>query len=134
MFCWMVSSGQSQVLQSLCKDSIMALFSNQWNDSEVGFSKCQRKRGASWDHSSGQSKGRSDLSWLHDLFLHLGSGFLYAALHNFCATLCSTTLSDDSKCPALAGKFGAIFASIPFPIFAALYCLFFGLVGEQHRF
>lgn len=29
----------------------------------------------------------------------------------------------------LAGKFGAVFASIPFPIFAALYCVLFGLVG-----
>ncbi|CAI0417512.1 unnamed protein product [Linum tenue] len=29
-----------------------------------------------------------------------------------------------------AGKFGAVFASIPFPIFAALYCVLFGLVGK----
>ena len=29
----------------------------------------------------------------------------------------------------MAGKFGAVFASIPFPIFAALYCVLFGLVG-----
>jgi xanthine/uracil permease len=28
-----------------------------------------------------------------------------------------------------AGKFGAVFASIPFPIYAALYCVLFGLVG-----
>ncbi|CAI0417508.1 unnamed protein product [Linum tenue] len=28
------------------------------------------------------------------------------------------------------GKFGAVFASIPFPIFAALYCVLFGLVGS----
>lgn len=28
-----------------------------------------------------------------------------------------------------AGKFVAVFASIPFPIFAALYCILFGLVG-----
>lgn len=28
-----------------------------------------------------------------------------------------------------AGKFGAVFASIPFPVFAALYCILFGLVG-----
>lgn len=28
-----------------------------------------------------------------------------------------------------AGKFGAVFASIPSPIFAALYCLFFAYVG-----
>ncbi|KAK8611651.1 hypothetical protein V6N13_131697 [Hibiscus sabdariffa] len=27
-------------------------------------------------------------------------------------------------------KFGAVFASIPFPIFAALYCVLFGLVGS----
>ncbi|CAA7409778.1 unnamed protein product [Spirodela intermedia] len=31
---------------------------------------------------------------------------------------------------SILGKFGAIFASIPFPIFAALYCLFFGLVAS----
>ena len=31
----------------------------------------------------------------------------------------------------LAGKFGALFASIPFPIFAALYCVLFGLVGKD---
>ncbi|KAL5076225.1 hypothetical protein RYX36_015209 [Vicia faba] len=30
---------------------------------------------------------------------------------------------------ATLGKFGAVFASIPFPIFAALYCVLFGLVG-----
>lgn len=28
-----------------------------------------------------------------------------------------------------AGKFGAVFASIPAPIIAALYCLFFAYVG-----
>ncbi|KAF3778285.1 hypothetical protein EJ110_NYTH43865 [Nymphaea thermarum] len=28
------------------------------------------------------------------------------------------------------GKFGALFASIPFTIFAALYCVLFGLVGS----
>lgn len=28
-----------------------------------------------------------------------------------------------------AGKFVAVFASIPFPIFAALYCILVGLVG-----
>ncbi|CAI0417505.1 unnamed protein product [Linum tenue] len=30
----------------------------------------------------------------------------------------------------ILGKFGAVFASIPFPIFAALYCVLFGLVGS----
>ncbi|KAL9255284.1 Nucleobase-ascorbate transporter 1-like protein, partial [Drosera capensis] len=30
---------------------------------------------------------------------------------------------------SILGKFGAVFASIPFPIFAALYCLLFGIVG-----
>ncbi|KAJ4763165.1 Nucleobase ascorbate transporter [Rhynchospora pubera] len=29
---------------------------------------------------------------------------------------------------SLLGKFGAVFASIPFPIFAALYCVLFGLI------
>jgi len=28
------------------------------------------------------------------------------------------------------GKFGAVFASIPAPIVAALYCLFFAYVGK----
>lgn len=28
------------------------------------------------------------------------------------------------------GKFGALFASIPFTIFAAVYCVLFGLVGK----
>ncbi|KAL3849008.1 hypothetical protein ACJIZ3_010890 [Penstemon smallii] len=31
---------------------------------------------------------------------------------------------------SLFGKFGAVFASIPLPIFAALYCVLFGLVGS----
>ncbi|XP_040962227.1 nucleobase-ascorbate transporter 1 isoform X2 [Gossypium hirsutum] len=31
---------------------------------------------------------------------------------------------------SILGKFGAVFASIPFPIFAALYCVFFGLVAS----
>ncbi|CAI9286603.1 unnamed protein product [Lactuca saligna] len=30
---------------------------------------------------------------------------------------------------SILGKFGAVFASIPFPIYAALYCVLFGLVG-----
>lgn len=30
---------------------------------------------------------------------------------------------------SILGKFGAVFASIPAPIFAALYCLFFAYVG-----
>lgn len=29
-----------------------------------------------------------------------------------------------------SGKFGALFASIPLPIFAAIYCVLFGIVGE----
>lgn len=33
-----------------------------------------------------------------------------------------------------AGKFGALFASIPFTVFAAAYCVLFGLVGECHVF
>ncbi|KAL4341670.1 hypothetical protein GQ457_08G015480 [Hibiscus cannabinus] len=32
---------------------------------------------------------------------------------------------------SILGKFGAVFASIPFPIFAALYCVLFGLVGTE---
>lgn len=32
------------------------------------------------------------------------------------------------------GKFGALFASIPFTIFAAVYCVMFGLVGKQVSF
>jgi nucleobase transporter 1/2 len=31
----------------------------------------------------------------------------------------------------LAGKFGAFSASIPLPIFAAIYCILFGIVGES---
>ncbi|XP_074308028.1 nucleobase-ascorbate transporter 2 isoform X2 [Silene latifolia] len=31
---------------------------------------------------------------------------------------------------SMLGKFGALFASIPFTIFAAVYCVFFGLVGS----
>ncbi|XP_073058215.1 nucleobase-ascorbate transporter 1-like isoform X3 [Primulina eburnea] len=31
---------------------------------------------------------------------------------------------------SIFGKFGAVFASIPFPIFAAFYCVLFGLVGS----
>ncbi|XP_021724069.1 nucleobase-ascorbate transporter 2 [Chenopodium quinoa] len=31
---------------------------------------------------------------------------------------------------SILGKFGALFASIPFTIFAAMYCVFFGLVGS----
>jgi nucleobase transporter 1/2 len=32
-----------------------------------------------------------------------------------------------------AGKFGAVFASIPSPIIAALYCLFFAYVGMSYQ-
>ncbi|KAK7372611.1 hypothetical protein VNO80_05997 [Phaseolus coccineus] len=31
---------------------------------------------------------------------------------------------------SILGKFGAVFASVPFPIFAALYCILFGLVAS----
>uniref|UniRef100_A0A453JUP4 Uncharacterized protein n=1 Tax=Aegilops tauschii subsp. strangulata TaxID=200361 RepID=A0A453JUP4_AEGTS len=31
---------------------------------------------------------------------------------------------------SIFGKFGAFFASIPLPIFAAIYCILFGIVGE----
>ncbi|XP_057784829.1 nucleobase-ascorbate transporter 1-like isoform X2 [Salvia miltiorrhiza] len=31
---------------------------------------------------------------------------------------------------SILGKFGAVFASIPFPIYAALYCVLFGLIGS----
>jgi nucleobase transporter 1/2 len=31
----------------------------------------------------------------------------------------------------IAGKFGALFASIPFTIFAAIYCVMFGIVGKH---
>ena len=31
------------------------------------------------------------------------------------------------------GKFGAVFASIPAPIIAALYCLFFAYVGRYYK-
>ncbi|KEH20678.1 nucleobase-ascorbate transporter-like protein [Medicago truncatula] len=34
---------------------------------------------------------------------------------------------------AMLGKFGALFASIPFPIFAAIYCVLFGLVGKKYN-
>lgn len=34
----------------------------------------------------------------------------------------------------VAGKFGAVFASIPAPIIAALYCLFFAYVGTNFWF
>jgi nucleobase transporter 1/2 len=30
------------------------------------------------------------------------------------------------------GKFGALFASIPFTIFAAIYCVMFVIVGKYH--
>lgn len=33
-------------------------------------------------------------------------------------------------CLLWAGKFGAVFASIPVPIYAALHCVLFGLVGK----
>lgn len=35
---------------------------------------------------------------------------------------------------SVAGKFGALFASIPFTIFAAVYCVLFGLVGWSSCF
>jgi len=41
----------------------------------------------------------------------------------------SISFSNNKYFAIFAGKFGAVFASIPFPIFAALYCVLFGLVG-----
>lgn len=34
------------------------------------------------------------------------------------------------SCYVFKGKFGAFFASIPLPIYAAIYCVLFGIVGE----
>jgi len=34
---------------------------------------------------------------------------------------------------SISGKFGAFFASIPLPIFAAIYCVLFGIVGRCCR-
>lgn len=39
--------------------------------------------------------------------------------------------SVDGICFAKPGKFGALFASIPLPIFAGMYCLFFAYVGKS---
>lgn len=33
----------------------------------------------------------------------------------------------------IAGKFGALFASIPFALFAAVYCVLFGYVGTYFQ-
>lgn len=35
-----------------------------------------------------------------------------------------------TKESSFAGKFGAFFASIPLPIFAAIYCILYGIVGK----
>lgn len=35
---------------------------------------------------------------------------------------------------SISGKFGAFFASIPLPIFAAAYCVLYAIVGECSLF
>jgi nucleobase transporter 1/2 len=45
---------------------------------------------------------------------------------------CINKFFQNSEPITSAGKFGALFASIPFTIFAAIYCVMFGIVGKHH--
>ena len=58
-------------------------------------------------------------------FSILGRLLMSAILMQFASFM--VNLCTNKRC--LVGKFGAVFASIPPPIFAALYCLFFAYVG-----
>ncbi|KAJ0024115.1 hypothetical protein Pint_08860 [Pistacia integerrima] len=61
----------------------------------------QGKCWPSWTDAHRQQKSGSDFNCFHDLFLHI----------------------------CFSGKFGAFFASIPLPIFAAIYCVLLGIVA-----
>lgn len=90
----------------------------------------QRKCRTSWSNSCWKSKSSSSLSCFHVFLLHIRSALIL--LHNiFLNNLsyhCTWFLTKISF--FFSGKFGAFFASIPLPIFAAIYCVLYGLVGE----
>lgn len=66
--------------------------------------------------------------------VQISAGFMiFFSILGVCAWVvyfnCSFHVHMLTKLLILAGKFGAVFASIPAPIVAALYCLFFAYVG-----
>lgn len=63
--------------------------------------------------------------WFHDLLLY----FWYYIPPETCGFF-QFYISGVIILLSLSGKFGAFFASIPLPIFAAIYCVLFGIVGR----
>lgn len=66
------------------------------------------------------------LSWYFSPYLVC---FLYLVIKYF-VLFASCSFSIAAFPYTLSGKFGALFASIPLPIFAAIYCILLGIVGE----
>lgn len=91
----------------------------------------QWKCGPPWTDTHREQKGSADINSFHVLLLHIWSGFCCwlppSILFNHILEL---SLNVWLSYPASSGKFGAFFASIPLPIFAAIYCVLFGIVGE----
>lgn len=87
----------------------------------------QWKRRASWTNSCWEQKSGSDSKRFHDLLLNSWSVLILSYIkHSGVFLRTNNRLSS----PIFSGKFGAFFASIPLPVFAAVYCVLYGIVGE----
>lgn len=80
-------------------------------------------------NKSRKQKSNSNIMWLYDFLLYIR----YCFTPNTNPTLLHRDSIDYLMIYSLLilfepGKFGAIFASVPFPIIAALYCVLFGYV------
>lgn len=84
----------------------------------------QRKYWPPWTDSYREQKSGADINRFHDLFLHIRYVIWLDYGINDHHMMRHLTLL-----PCLSGKFGAFFASIPLPIFGAIYCVVLGIVG-----
>lgn len=88
----------------------------------------QRKCWTSGANSCRKSKSGSSIGCFHAILLDIWSAF-FEKIPWTSSWFFLLLLFSDYIFP-ISGKFGAFFASIPLPIFAAIYCVLYGLVGE----
>jgi len=67
--------------------------------------------------------------WFHDLLLYFRY-YIPPETHVATRFFFQFYISGVINLLLLSGKFGAFFASIPLPIFAAIYCVLYGIVGR----
>ena len=98
----------------------------------LGTPPMQGERWFAWIDEDREPTGYPDLCRFHDLFLHAGWATVLPSSNWIACRSCLCWMRETVFLTvhlSAAGKFGALFASIPFTIFAAVYCVLFGLVG-----